>query len=312
MRAKLGNLSPLGTALRLQRRKQKLTQAALGLRCGLGVAAVRAVERGQGRVATLRRLVEALGLELRGRSLAAGSIGSALAAARKRRKQSLRALALALGVSRNTLAALENGGGLVATLEAYGGALGAGLHLAAVGDARAFFTHAGNSSAHHGWETPPELAAALMQAVGRFDLDPCAATSDRRRARVKARILLTIEDDGTAAPWRGMVFVNPPYGRALKLWIAKCAGEAATGRATVVGLVPARPDTRWWHAHIAAQADVFMLRGRLQFGAGGQSAPFPSAVVVWGAAPQLLARLAAALPDAWHIPARARTEEAAP
>ncbi len=112
MRAKLGNSSPLGTALRLQRRKQKLTQAAVGLRYGLGVAAVRAVERGQGRVATLLRLVEALGLELRGRALAAGSIGSALAAARKRRKQSLRELARALGVSRNTLAALERGGGL--------------------------------------------------------------------------------------------------------------------------------------------------------------------------------------------------------
>ncbi len=44
---------------------------------------------------------------------------------------------------------------------------------------------------------------------------------------IKARILLTIEDDGSAAPWRGMVFVNPPYGRALKLWISKCAGVYA-------------------------------------------------------------------------------------
>jgi transcriptional regulator with XRE-family HTH domain len=66
-----------------------------------------------------------------------------------------REIASALSVSRNTLAALERGGGgLVATLEAYGGAVGAGLYLALVGEERAFFAHAGNSSAHHGGQTP--------------------------------------------------------------------------------------------------------------------------------------------------------------
>jgi len=49
------------------------------------------------------------------------------------------------------------------------------------------------------------------------------------------------------------------------------------------------------------QGEVFMLRGRLQFGEGGQSAPFPSAVVVWGAGQELVTRLAAALFGAWHM-----------
>lgn len=134
-----------------------------------------------------------------------------------------------------------------------------------------------------------------------FDLDPCAASKDRRRARVKARLLLTAEDDGLAVPWRGKVFVNPPYSRSLKAWVRKCANEGASGRAVVVGLLPARPDTRWWHDHIAGRAHVFMLRG-LQFGAGGNSAPFPSAPAVWDKAGELVARLALALPEAWHIP----------
>ena len=272
-------------------------------RAGVGISALRAVERGQGRLSTLAELVGALGLELRGRFLGAGSVGPALAVARQRRKQSRREIARALGVSRNTLAALEGGVGLMATLEAYGGAIGAGLYLATAGDTRAFFTHAGNSSAHHGWQTPAALAELLTHAVGGFDLDPCAASADRRRARVKARLLLTVDDDGLSVPWRGRVFVNPPYGRALKLWVRKCASEAATGRSVIIGLVPARPDTRWWHDHIAGQSDVFMLRGRLQFGDGGQSAPFPSAVVVWGAKPELVTRLSAALVGAWHIPA---------
>jgi transcriptional regulator with XRE-family HTH domain len=263
---------------------------------------VRAIERGRGRVESLRLILAALRLELRGRSLAAGPIGASLATARRQRKQSRRNLARALGVSRNTLAALEHGGGLLATLEAYGGALGVGLHIAEIAAERPFFVHAGNSSGYHGWETPSDLAAALTAAVGGFDLDPCAASTDRRRARVKARILLTASDNGLTAPWRGTVFVNPPYGRALRRWVAKCAAAAQSG-AVVVGVLPARPDTRWWHDCVAGQASVFMLRGRLRFGGDGGRAPFPSAVAVWGAAVELIDRIAAALPDAWHIPA---------
>jgi phage N-6-adenine-methyltransferase len=154
------------------------------------------------------------------------------------------------------------------------------------------------------WETPADLGAALSLAVGGFDLDPCAPSRDVRRARVKARLLLTVEDDGLAVPWRGQVFVNPPYGRVLPRWVHKCAAESASARAVVVALLPARPDTRWWHEHVAGTADVFMLRGRLRFGDGEQAAPFPSAVVTWGAKQELLARLAFTLPDAWHVPRR--------
>jgi hypothetical protein len=86
--------------------------------------------------------------------------------------------------------------------------------------------------------------------------------------RVKERLLLTAEDDGLSVPWRGRVFVNLHYGRALRAWVRKCAGEAASGRAVVVGLLPARPDTRWWQDHVAGRAHVCMLHGRLQFGEG--------------------------------------------
>ena len=43
----------------------------------------------------------------------------------------------------------------------------------------------------------------------------------------------------------------------------------------------------------------FFLRGRLSFDDSGQSAPFPSALVVWGANPKQLAALQQALPTAW-------------
>ncbi len=95
------------------------------------------------------------------------------------------------------------------------------------------------------------------------------------------------------------MFVNPPYSRVLPTWVAKCSEEADQG-AAVVGLVPSRTDTRWWHSHLAGQADVIMLKGRLKFGGGQHSAPFPSAIVVWGD-PRLAERIAAAIAGSWLI-----------
>ena len=79
--------------------------------------------------------------------------------------------------------------------------------------------------------------------------------------------------------------------------------EVHQGRAkSVVALIPSRTDTLWWHPHIARLAHVLILRGRLQFGDGGQSAPFPSALAVWGADAQAIAQLREAFPDAWFVP----------
>ena len=285
----MGIQCQLGRLFRDARKSAKLTQAELAKQAGIGLSAVQAVERGRGRVSSLNAILERLGVELRGRQLAAGPVGPALVLARKRRKVSRRKLAKALGVSRNTLAAVENGGGLVGTLEAYVSAVVAGLYLARPEEARPFLTHAGNSSGNNLWETPVWLAKALTEAVGGFDVDPCAATSDQRRARVKAKFLLTEADDGLSVPWAGRCFVNPPYSGRTARWVRKCLDEARRG-CVVVALIAARPDSNYWHRFIAGQADVFMLRGRLKFGDGKNAAPFASCVVVWGADTELIAQ----------------------
>jgi hypothetical protein len=118
---------------------------------------------------------------------------------------------------------------------------------------------------------------------------------------VRAKVHLTAEDDGLTAPWRGVVFVNPPYGRGPARWVAKARGEFELGHArTVVALLPARPDTAYWHDHIAGRSAVYFLRGRLWFGDGVQSVPFPSAMALWGAGPETLEALRATLPGAWR------------
>ena len=49
----------------------------------------------------------------------------------------------------------------------------------------------------------------------------------------------TIKDDGLLQDWSGeTVFVNPPYGRAIKDWVKKCYDEYVNNRITVVMLIP--------------------------------------------------------------------------
>src|SRR4051794_6398314 len=181
----VGKLGHLGGLIRNARKAVNITQLALARQSGVGLSAVRAVEKSRGRVSTLVGVLKALDIEIRGRQLAAGPLGPALAAARNRRQTSRRELARSLGVSRNTLASIEAGGGLVRVLQAYAVAVGAGLYVARTHEPRAFFNHAGNSSSYQGWQTPADLADLLTSAVDGFDIDPCAATHDRRRARVK-------------------------------------------------------------------------------------------------------------------------------
>ena len=75
--------------------------------------------------------------------------------------------------------------------------------------------------------------------------------------------------------------MNPPYGRTIARWVRK-AYESSMSGATVVCLLPARTDTKWWHNYVM-RGEIRLIRGRLRFGNSKNSAPFPSAVVVFRA-----------------------------
>ena len=294
----------LGEHLRTARMAAGLSQAELAAQTGLNRSTAVAAEAGRGGVAVLIRLAAGLGLEVTGHSLSASSgLGGGIAALRRRRQISRRALAVLADVSVPTLTAIESGKlGHTAGIERVAASLGAGLRLSPIGRA-AFWAGAGTSSAHHGWHTPSDLLLKLYPLVGgRFDLDPCAPSPDRKSAPVRCRIRFTMSDDGLMMPWIGSVFCNPPFGRGISRWVAKAHGEAAAGRARpVMALLPVRPDTGWWHDHVAGYADVVMLRGRLKFSGCDTAAPFPSALVVWAADAELRRALRDAFPDAWHV-----------
>ena len=132
------------------------------------------------------------------------------------------------------------------------------------------------SSKSNEWTTPQYLFDELNDEFN-FTLDPCATDENAKCSKY-----FTIEDDGLSKDWSNdVVFMNPPYGREIKKWIKKAYEESLNG-ATVVCLIPARTDTTYWHDFIFGKAnDIRFLRGRLKFGNSKNSAPFPSAIVIY-------------------------------
>ena len=132
------------------------------------------------------------------------------------------------------------------------------------------------SSSNHEWETPDDLFQALDD-VFVFTLDVCA-TDDN----AKVPTYFTEEEDGLKNSWEGHnCWMNPPYGREIGKWIRKAAEESEKG-ITVVCLVPARTDTKWWFDMLNYVDEVWFIRGRLQFKGAKSCAPFPSAILVFG------------------------------
>lgn len=124
------------------------------------------------------------------------------------------------------------------------------------------------------WSTPQDFFDKY-NALYAFQTDVCALPENTKCANY-----YTPEIDGLKQNWSGVCWMNPPYGRTIGLWVKK-AYESAQNGATVVCLVPARTDTKWWHEY-AMRGDIEFIRGRLKFGGSKNSAPFPSAVIVFG------------------------------
>lgn len=125
------------------------------------------------------------------------------------------------------------------------------------------------------WGTPQELFNRLNKEFN-FTLDICAS-----KENAKCPKYYTKEEDALKQEWGGVIWMNPPYGRQIGIWVKKAKETARQGKATVVCLLPARTDTAWWHDYVMKANEIRLIRGRLKFGNSKGSAPFPSAVVIF-------------------------------
>lgn len=120
------------------------------------------------------------------------------------------------------------------------------------------------SSQRLDWQTP-KAVYQILDAEFNFDHDPVPSK-------------YTV--DGLSSDWGGSNYVNPPYGRELPKFIKKGYEEWQKGK-TVVFLIPSRTDTRWWHDYVMKADEIRFIKGRLKFDEYKNSAPFPSALVIF-------------------------------
>jgi len=133
------------------------------------------------------------------------------------------------------------------------------------------------SSATNEWSTPQDFFNKI-NSIYDFTLDPCCT-----KETAKCKTFFTKEDDGLRQSWEGHnVFMNPPYGNEIKHWVKKAYLESKKTDTLVACLIPARTDTKYWHDYCMKASEIMLVKGRLKFGNGKGSAPFPSAVVVFG------------------------------
>lgn len=124
------------------------------------------------------------------------------------------------------------------------------------------------------WATPQGFFDSLNK-VFRFEIDVCAIAEN-----AKCKTFFSPDVDGLTQEWNGVCWMNPPYGREISAWVKKAYLSAKKNGATVVCLLPARVDTKWWHDYCSG-GEIHFIKGRLKFGNSANSAPFPSAVVVF-------------------------------
>lgn len=163
------------------------------------------------------------------------------------------------------------------------------------------------SSATEEWGTHPSFIEEV-NAKWPIGLDVCATPNRQVCANYFAPkapdgrwpVINPAAIDGLKQTWHHylepgkVAWMNPPYGRVIKTWVKKAYEEAFSidRKICVLGLLPSRTDTKWWHSYIAPVANgrmpgkVIFLEGRLSFidatGKVQDPAPFPSVLVVWG------------------------------
>ena len=125
------------------------------------------------------------------------------------------------------------------------------------------------------WSTPDDFFEKL-NSIYKFTLDPCANENNK-----KTKLFYSKDEDGLTKDWEGhSVFMNPPYSK-VKDWMKKAFEEGGKDNTTVVCLIPSRTDTSYWHNYCFKSKEIHFIRGRLKFSNSKNSAPFPSAVVVF-------------------------------
>ena len=287
----------LVTELKQARRSAGWSQRALAERIGVDAQAILRLERGVGSMATLAAVMTALDFRLTG--IAPGvTLTDQLHNRRCQQMLSISAIASKTGLSRTTIVGLERGGGSIASLVRLMEVLAPRARRRA--PERAYWGRDEKEDRDSRF-TPPEFMDAIYAAFGNVDIDPCAHLLSPVLAH--RRIVKTEGGDGLVDEWSGrLAFVNPPYSTQLT-WLRRAYDQWRAGNVeTVVCLVPARTDSAFFHDTLSAEADIYLLKGRVRFlspEGKAQHTPFSLMLLMLGARAEQKNRYATLVPGCW-------------
>ena len=130
------------------------------------------------------------------------------------------------------------------------------------------------ASKNQEYETPLQLFNVLDEEF-HFTLDVCADSENK-----KVDNFFSVEDNSLEQIWTGSCWMNPPY-KDMKKWVIKAYEESRKDNCTVVCLIPARTNTKWWHEY-CMKGEIRFIEGRPKFKGCIHGLPQPLAIIVFG------------------------------
>jgi ParB family chromosome partitioning protein len=112
--------------------------------------------------------------------------------------------------------------------------------------------------------TPREVIDMAVAVMGGIDLDPasCAEANET----VGATMFYTEVEDGLSQPWRGRVFLNPPYSPTMFPFCEAAASKFESGEISeAIVLTHNSTETRWFRRLVKVSAAICFVNRRIQF-----------------------------------------------
>jgi phage N-6-adenine-methyltransferase len=135
------------------------------------------------------------------------------------------------------------------------------------------------NSVKQDWTTPQSLFNKINLEFN-FEWDLAASETNAKCSK-----FFTKEQDGLKQIWDGVCWLNPPYGdKSSKMvdWIKKAYNDSKNNdKLTVVMLIPARTNTKWFHEYCMKAAELKFILGRPKFGDSKHGLPQPLVLVVF-------------------------------
>lgn len=114
------------------------------------------------------------------------------------------------------------------------------------------------------WYTPQEFTDAARRVMGEIDLDP--ASNKFANEKIGAINYYTKEQDGLILPWKGRIWMNPPFGVIIKRFIEKLCIEFASGNVTeAIVLTNNATETNWFKRMTEHASIVCFVCHRISF-----------------------------------------------